>query len=51
VTLPVTGTPIIRRWFVVHRAEKELLPVADTFRAFLLAEAPGLLGNQTGRKK
>jgi DNA-binding transcriptional LysR family regulator len=43
VRLPVTGTPIIRRWFVVHRADKELLPVAETFRAFLLAEAPALL--------
>lgn len=46
VRLPVTGTPVIRRWFVVHRAEKELLPVAETFRAFLLAEAPGLLADR-----
>ena len=43
VKLPVTGTPIVRRWFVVHRAEKALLPVAETFREFLLAEAPALL--------
>ncbi|MDP1524493.1 MAG: LysR substrate-binding domain-containing protein [Rhodocyclaceae bacterium] len=43
VKLPVTGTPVTRRWFVVHRADKELLPVAETFRAFLLAEAPGLM--------
>jgi DNA-binding transcriptional LysR family regulator len=43
VRLPVTGTPVIRRWFVVHRAEKELLPVAETFRSFLLAEAPALM--------
>ncbi|MDX9994478.1 MAG: LysR family transcriptional regulator [Rhodocyclaceae bacterium] len=46
VRLPVTGTPVIRRWFVVHRAEKELLPVAETFRAFLLAEAPGLMADR-----
>ncbi len=43
VKLPVAGTPVTRRWFVVHRADKELLPVAETFRAFLLAEAPGLM--------
>jgi DNA-binding transcriptional LysR family regulator len=43
VVLPVTGTPIVRRWFVVNRAEKELLPVAETFRAFLIAEAPAML--------
>jgi DNA-binding transcriptional LysR family regulator len=52
VILAVTGTPIIRRWFVVYRAEKSLLPVAETFRAFLLAEAPGLMpGNPPPRKK
>ncbi len=46
VKLPVTGTPVIRRWFVVHRAEKELLPVAETFKDFLLAEAPGLMADR-----
>ncbi len=43
VKLPVAGTPVTRRWFVVHRADKELLPVAETFREFLLAEAPALM--------
>ena len=51
VRLPVTGTPVIRRWFVVHRAEKELLPVAETFRAFLLAEAPGLMADRPSARK
>jgi LysR family transcriptional regulator, low CO2-responsive transcriptional regulator len=46
VKLPVAGTPVMRRWFVVHRAEKELLPVAETFREFLLAEAPGLMAER-----
>jgi DNA-binding transcriptional LysR family regulator len=46
VKLPVVGTPVIRRWFVVHRAEKALLPVAETFRAFLLTEAPALLADR-----
>jgi len=51
IILPVTGTPIVRRWFVVHRAEKELLPVAETFRDFLIAEAPALMaGNQACRR-
>lgn len=46
VRLPVAGTPVIRRWFVVHRADKELLPVAETFRVFLLAEAPALMADR-----
>lgn len=46
VVLPVDGTPIVRRWFVVHRAEKTLLPVAETFREFLLAEAPSLMASR-----
>lgn len=43
VILPVIGTPIMRRWYVVHRSEKQLLPVAAAFRAFLIAEAPAML--------
>lgn len=35
VRLPVRGTPVLRWWFVVHRAEKRLLPVAEAFRVFL----------------
>lgn len=46
VVLPVTGTPIMRRWFIVHRAEKMLLPITETFREFLLDEAPRLLSGQ-----
>jgi DNA-binding transcriptional LysR family regulator len=41
--LPVIGTPIVRRWYIVHRAEKQLMPVAEAFRAFLIAEAPAML--------
>jgi DNA-binding transcriptional LysR family regulator len=47
VVLSVTGTPIIRRWYVVQRAEKKLLPVAETFRSFLIAEAPAMLAGST----
>lgn len=38
VRLPVRGTPVLRQWYVVHRAEKTLLPVAAAFREFLIAE-------------
>jgi len=40
--LNVTGTPLKRHWFVVHRAEKRLLPVSEAFRQFLLKESGGL---------
>ena len=49
VKLTVAGTPVVRRWFVVHRAEKELLPVATTFREFLLAEAPVLMAGNSAK--
>lgn len=51
VRLPVAGTPVIRRWYIVHRAEKELLPVAETFREFLLAEAPTLMADPAPKPK
>ena len=37
VKLPVRGTPVMRQWFVVHRAEKQLLPIATACRDFLIA--------------
>lgn len=36
VVLPVRGTPVLRQWHVVHRADKQLLPIAVAFRDFLL---------------
>lgn len=41
--LPVAGTPVLRRWHVVQRADKTLLPVAAAFKNFLLEKAPELL--------
>jgi DNA-binding transcriptional LysR family regulator len=38
VTLDVAGFPIIRNWYMVHRADKRLSPVARAFKAFMLAE-------------
>ena len=37
-TLDVVGTPIVRRWYLVHRREKRLSPAALAFRGFMIAE-------------
>jgi DNA-binding transcriptional LysR family regulator len=44
--LDVVGTPVIRHWHVVHRPEKQLLPMALAFLAFMRAEAPHLIAEQ-----
>jgi DNA-binding transcriptional LysR family regulator len=36
--LPVDGFPLMLHWYVVHRREKRLPPVAQAFRTFLLDE-------------
>ncbi|HRJ68850.1 MAG TPA: LysR family transcriptional regulator [Beijerinckiaceae bacterium] len=33
--LDVEGLPIIRQWFVVNRADREISPIAQAFRAFV----------------
>ena len=38
--LNVEGFPIVRHWYVVHRADKRLSPVAQAFKEFVLAD-PG----------
>lgn len=45
VKLPVRGTPVLRDWHVVHRAEKQLLPIALAFRDFLLAGGAEAIAN------
>lgn len=42
--LDVDSFPIMRHWFVVHRQNKRLLPVAAGFKDFLLNEAALLMG-------
>jgi DNA-binding transcriptional LysR family regulator len=44
--LPVAGTPVIRQWFVVYRADKQLLPLLAAFLEFMRADAPGLIVEQ-----
>jgi DNA-binding transcriptional LysR family regulator len=39
VVLNVEGFPIMRHWYVVHRADKRLSPVAREFKAFVLDSA------------
>jgi DNA-binding transcriptional LysR family regulator len=41
--LDVVGTPVVRRWYLVHRKAKRLSPAALAFRSFMLAEAAGLV--------
>ena len=43
VMLPVAGFPLMLNWYVVHRREKRLPPVASAFRQFLLDEGAGLI--------
>ncbi len=43
VMLDVVGLPIMRQWHLVRNVERRLLPAAEQFRAFLVAELPRLL--------
>ncbi len=36
VALKVTGTPVMRDWYVIHRERKRLSPIAQAFKAFLI---------------
>lgn len=38
VVLDVIGTPVMRDWYIVHRKDKRLPPVASAFREFLLSQ-------------
>ncbi|MBK6690084.1 MAG: LysR family transcriptional regulator [Deltaproteobacteria bacterium] len=48
VVLDVVGLPVVRDWFVIHRAEKRLSPTARAFWEFVLAEAMGLIARGIG---
>ena len=37
--LAVEGFPIMRHWYIVHRADKRLSPVAQAFKSFVLESA------------
>jgi LysR family transcriptional regulator, low CO2-responsive transcriptional regulator len=41
--LPVAGMPVMRDWYVIHRARKRLSPAAAAFKDYLVAEGAGLI--------
>ena len=45
VPLPVAGTPIVRRWYIVHRHDRRLSPAGQAFRAYMLAEAARIMAS------
>ena len=45
VVLPVQGFPLMLNWYVVHRRDKRLPPVARAFKEFLLQDGARLIGN------
>src|SRR5260221_8028819 len=45
--LRVEGFPMMRSWHCVHRRNKRLPPVAQAFKAFLLAEGAALIERLT----
>ena len=47
VVLDVQRFPLMETWYVVHRREKRLLPVAAAFKAFLIDEGALLIEQNT----
>jgi LysR family transcriptional regulator, low CO2-responsive transcriptional regulator len=41
--LAVSGTPVMRDWYVLHRARKRLSPAAEAFKAYLIADGAGVI--------
>jgi LysR family transcriptional regulator, low CO2-responsive transcriptional regulator len=41
--LDVQGFPLMLNWYVVHRRQKRLAPVAQAFKEFLLSDGPQLI--------
>ena len=47
VVLNVEGFPIMRHWYIVHRADKRMSPVAQAFKQFVLADASTTLARRS----
>jgi DNA-binding transcriptional LysR family regulator len=43
VVLDVEGFPVMLNWYVVHRKNKRLPPVAEAFKQFLIDDGAGLI--------
>lgn len=48
VLLPVSGLPVMREWFVIHRKGKRLSPAAQAFKSFLLEQGAALIERTVG---
>jgi DNA-binding transcriptional LysR family regulator len=48
VLLPVTGLPVMREWFVIHRKGKRLSPAAQAFKSYLLEQGAALIARTVG---
>ena len=48
VVLNVRGFPLMLNWYIVHRKEKRLPPVADAFKQFLIADGAALIEQIVG---
>jgi DNA-binding transcriptional LysR family regulator len=46
--LPVSGLPVMREWYVIHRRGKRLSPAAQAFRSFLLEQGAALIARAVG---
>jgi DNA-binding transcriptional LysR family regulator len=51
VELDVAGLPLMRRWYVVHRAGRFVSPATTAFVDFVVEAAPALLGAMVPRAK
>jgi DNA-binding transcriptional LysR family regulator len=46
--LAVSGLPVMREWYVIHRRGKRLTPVAQAFKSFLLENGAALIARAVG---
>ena len=48
VLLAVSGLPVMREWYVIHRRGKRLSPAAQAFKSFLLEQGAALIERAVG---
>jgi DNA-binding transcriptional LysR family regulator len=46
--LDVQGFPLMLNWYVVHRKNKRLTPVAQAFKTFLMNDSAALIEQAVG---
>ena len=45
----IAGLPLVRRWYVVHKPNKTLSPIAEALRYFILEHAEAHLAREFGQ--